>query len=319
MSLIALGVTIGSPDTTGIVPITTSDLAADIAQARTDLATLQTNIDTTQTACSTADTDMGTLQTAVTTAKSAADTSVTNATTVDSDVGTVTSAQTTFLADYDAVAAAIIAITGDTYATHQFTFGGSTGLTSAQLHTQMTALNTAITAFLAGGITFTSFLYQYDAAAAAIVAISGDTYSSATHQFTTGGSTALTHAQWAGSTIGVALNSAITSFLAGQTWFTTLKTATTTAKTQATTTQTDLATCVTDASTTKTATATALTDADALSTTTTDNDLVDAQAIIASANVLIQTDDTMVTTQSAFSAAVLSALAFIKNKLILPT
>lgn len=58
----------------------------------------------------------------------------------------------TFLSDYDAVGAAIVAISGDTYSatTHQFTNGGSTGLTSAQLHTQTTALNTALTAFLAG-------------------------------------------------------------------------------------------------------------------------------------------------------------------------
>ena len=44
MSLIALGVTIGSPDTTAIVPVTDSNLASEIAQAVTDTATLATNI-----------------------------------------------------------------------------------------------------------------------------------------------------------------------------------------------------------------------------------------------------------------------------------
>ena len=69
----------------------------------------------------------------------------------------VTKAQadyTTFLADYDALAAVIVGVSGDTYSatTHQFTEGGSTGLTSAQLHTAMTSLNAAITAFLAGNV-----------------------------------------------------------------------------------------------------------------------------------------------------------------------
>lgn len=318
MSLIALGVTIGSPDTTAIVPITDSDLAAEIAQAVTDTATLATNITTAQTAASTADTDMGTLQTAITTLDTDVDTTVTVATTADNDVGTVTTNETTFLSDYDAVAAAIILITGDTYGSHQFTFGGATGLTSAQLHTQMTALNTAITAYLVTGIgAFSSFLYQYDAVAAAIVAISGDTYDSGTHQFTEGGATGLTHAQWSGSSIGVALNTAITAFLAEQTWFTTLKTATALVKTDATTAQTQSDTVVTDASTTKTATAASLTDANALTTTPISTDLTAAQAIISAANVFIQTDTSVCTTAALFSAAVLSALNFVKNKSIL--
>lgn len=61
-----------------------------------------------------------------------------------------TAALATHLTAYDAVGAAIIAISGDSYSavTHQFTNGGATGLTSAQLHTQLTALNAAIASFL---------------------------------------------------------------------------------------------------------------------------------------------------------------------------
>lgn len=57
----------------------------------------------------------------------------------------------TVLSDMDTLGAAIVAISGDTYSatTHQFTLGGSTGLTSAQLHTQLTSLNALITALLA--------------------------------------------------------------------------------------------------------------------------------------------------------------------------
>lgn len=55
-------------------------------------------------------------------------------------------------------------------------------------------------------------LTAYDAVAAAIVAITGDTYSAVTHQFTTGGATGLTHAQWA--TQATALNAVLTSLVA---------------------------------------------------------------------------------------------------------
>ena len=75
------------------------------------------------------------------------------------DLGTGKTDLSTFLSDYDAVGAAIVAISGDTYSatTHQFTNGGSTGLNSTQLHTQLTALNTAITAFLAGQTIVSAF------------------------------------------------------------------------------------------------------------------------------------------------------------------
>ncbi len=66
------------------------------------------------------------------------------ATTADTAVALV-------LTDYDTAAASIVAISGDTYSavTHQFTTGGATGLTSAQLHTQMALLNTMATALIA--------------------------------------------------------------------------------------------------------------------------------------------------------------------------
>jgi hypothetical protein len=60
-------------------------------------------------------------------------------------VATVQTDLATTLTAWDAVAAAIIAISGDGYTAHQFTTGGSTGLTSAQLHTIMALMNTALT------------------------------------------------------------------------------------------------------------------------------------------------------------------------------
>lgn len=52
----------------------------------------------------------------------------------------------TALADFDIAGAAIVAITGDSYSatTHQFAFGGATGLTHAQWATQGAKINTAI-------------------------------------------------------------------------------------------------------------------------------------------------------------------------------
>jgi hypothetical protein len=75
------------------------------------------------------------------------------------DLGTGKTNLASFLTAYDAVGAAIVAISGDSYSatTHQFTNGGSTGLTSAQLHTELTALNSAITTFLAGNTIVAAF------------------------------------------------------------------------------------------------------------------------------------------------------------------
>lgn len=55
-------------------------------------------------------------------------------------------------------------------------------------------------------------LAAYDTAAASIIAITGDTYSTVTKQFTFGGATGLTHAQWA--TQGALLNAAIAPVVA---------------------------------------------------------------------------------------------------------
>lgn len=51
---------------------------------------------------------------------------------------------------------------------------------------------------------------DYNTFAAAVIAITGDTYNSGTHQFTTGGATGLTHAQWA--TLAALLNTALGDF-----------------------------------------------------------------------------------------------------------
>ena len=65
-------------------------------------------------------------------------------------VATVVTDDTATLAAIDAVGAAIIAISGDHYTAHQYVEDGATGLTSGQLHTIMTLMNTANTDFLAG-------------------------------------------------------------------------------------------------------------------------------------------------------------------------
>lgn len=57
-------------------------------------------------------------------------------------------------------------------------------------------------------------LTAFNTAGASIVAITGDTYSATTHQFTTGGATGLTHAQWA--TQAALLNTALTALIAVQ-------------------------------------------------------------------------------------------------------
>jgi hypothetical protein len=74
----------------------------------------------------------------------------TDAATADTDVGTVVTDFATANTAVDAFAAAVIAITGDTYnvTTNQFTFGGATGLTHAQWATVGALLNTAFADYL---------------------------------------------------------------------------------------------------------------------------------------------------------------------------
>lgn len=54
-------------------------------------------------------------------------------------------------------------------------------------------------------------LSAFDTAAADVIAITGDTYSNTTHQYTFGGSTGLTYAQWA--TFGALLNTAVSDVI----------------------------------------------------------------------------------------------------------
>lgn len=243
MALVAVAVTIGSPNAAGQVPVTTSNLASAIATAITDTTALQALITTHQADATAADTDVASSQTSAGTANSAAATSVSNATTADNNEGTNAS-------DFDAFAALVIAITGDTYnsTTKQFTFGGATGLT---------------------------------------------------------------HAQWAGA-IGTAINALGANIV-------TTKASTATAKTQAVTTNTATTAVITSLAITKTATALSKTEALALSTSTVATDHTNAQAIISAANVFIQTDTGVCTNVALLNGALVTALTFTRDTAILPT
>lgn len=73
--------------------------------------------------------------------------SSTAATAADTAVGVVVGNLTTAFTDYDTFAAAVIAITGDTYdgnVTKAFTFGGAGNITHAQWATVGALLNTAV-------------------------------------------------------------------------------------------------------------------------------------------------------------------------------
>ena len=104
--------------------------------------------------------------------------------TVATDVAAIPAALTTAFTAFNTFAAAVIAITGDTFdtGTHQFTFGGATGLTHAQVATEFALLNTAMTDFVAvqtdsGTLTtnWATFLAAETAfRAAAATALSGD-------------------------------------------------------------------------------------------------------------------------------------------------
>lgn len=99
--------------------------------------------------------------------------------------GDVIGSLTTGFTDFNTFATALIAITGDTYSTttHQFTFGGATGLTHAQWATLGALLNTAAADFntvnsgLSGDATLTinlanvTTLNKFKAVVRAIVAL----------------------------------------------------------------------------------------------------------------------------------------------------
>ncbi len=227
---------------------TASPLAA-ATTANTAVLLVDTDVDAAVTSATTADTATGTAQTNVGTVDTDVDTDVTNATTADTDVGTV-----------------------------------------------VTDLTTAFTA--------------YDAAAASIIAITGDTYSNVTHQFTTGGATGLTHAQWA--TQAALLNTAATDFVTAQTDNTTAKTATAAAKTSALATQTASDTAVAAVATAKTDTAAALV---AITTTQTDSDAaVTAMAAAKSGSIDTSGDVTIVVNLS--NVTTMSQLKSVVSKIL---
>jgi hypothetical protein len=87
------------------------------------------------------------------------------------------------------------------------------------------AADTAVGVVVADQVTA---MTDFDTFAAAVIAITGDTYSGTTKLFTFGGATGLTHAQWA--TVGALLNTAMGFFVTSQTDTTTAKAATVAAK-----------------------------------------------------------------------------------------
>lgn len=256
MSLVAVGVVLGTPNSNGEVPVTVSNIGASVVQAQTDVATLATSITTVSANATAGDTDVAAAQTLNNTADTAAGTGVTNATTADTAVGTVQTDNTTANSAFDTFAAAVIAITGDTYVSgsKQFTFGGATGLT---------------------------------------------------------------HAQWA--TLGALLNTAMTDYLIGQTDLATAKAATATAKTQATTVKADVDAVVTSLATAKAATALTVTNANGLSTAPIAADLVTASTLIGTTQVFVQADTSHVPNVASMNGALAGALGFMRDTSILPT
>jgi hypothetical protein len=122
MTAVGLAVALGTPDTVGVVPITTNNIPALISTA-------QSTAETADVFAATAQTDVGT---------------------ADTNVGTVKTDLATVVSDFNAFAAQVIAVTGDTYntSTMQFTFGGSTGLTHTQVASFFAYYNTSSTALL---------------------------------------------------------------------------------------------------------------------------------------------------------------------------
>lgn len=256
MSLIALAITLGSPNSVGEVPITTSNLASSIAQAVVDLAVITAARAVVVADATSADNDVALAITANNNTSTANGTATTDANTADANVATVQTNEATAFTDYNTFAAALIAITGDTYNT-------------------------------------------------------------TTHQFTTGGATGLTHAQWV--TLAALLNTSLADFNTAKTSTDTAKTATALVKTDIAAVAVDIGLTATALTTSKTATALTKTDATALSTAAVAADLAAAQTLIASANVLVQTDGSVVTNVALLNGALVAALTFTRDTAILPT
>lgn len=129
MAYTQIAVTIGTVGADG-VPL--SPLVAGKADGSASIATAVADAALAKTATELVITDTDAADTA-------ADTAVASATSADTTLGGA-------LTDYDTFAAAVIAITGDTYdgGTNQFTFGGATGLTHAEWAAVGALLNTAM-------------------------------------------------------------------------------------------------------------------------------------------------------------------------------
>lgn len=145
MSLVALGITLGSPDGVAIVPVTTSNLAADIAQAVTDLAVVTTAAATTVTATTTADTAMGTVQTDISNVSTAA------ATTTTGVSNTLTAYDAAAGSSANNLASLLGANVVYTAGTHQFsgTMTGNATITPTQGAALIALFNTVATDLLA--------------------------------------------------------------------------------------------------------------------------------------------------------------------------
>lgn len=129
----------GNDYSTDRVPVPGDAIATQtalLATAQTAVTLVQTESDLAMTAVATLDTDVDAALVAVQL--------------VDTRIDLAVTADATILTDYDIFGAALVAITGDTYSnvTHQWTTGGSTGLTHAQVVTLMALLNTTATAIL---------------------------------------------------------------------------------------------------------------------------------------------------------------------------
>ena len=146
-TLVAMDVSLGSPNTVAQVPTTVSDIGGYIAQAVTDTTTLATAITAAQTASGTANTDIGIVQTQGGTTQTAVGV-------VDTDIDTTVTDVATTLSDYDTAGADIVTALGTiTYSatTHQFSgsFVSGPTPTAANCNAFITALNTMATALLA--------------------------------------------------------------------------------------------------------------------------------------------------------------------------
>ena len=128
MALIAVGVTLGTPDTVGQVPITTSNLAADVAQAVTDTTALAALIVTAKSTATTTAAAAVTGAAAASTASNAAATASGDASTADTAVTTAQIAfDVAFGSGPNSLAALLGANVGYNSTTHQFTGVTMTG------------------------------------------------------------------------------------------------------------------------------------------------------------------------------------------------